>query len=592
MLQNPSFPKKNDSWAPLRAPYRSFFSDSEIETLVNSAESFESRERKVVVLAFENRYAFLGGLASVTKYLPLSLARSGEHVIFISPFHKNNEAIRNACKSGEIKKIFSNCTCSLGNFRCVVTCYKQCDTEVPTYFIAIKGFFEAKHDPYAYKDKTKLLDDALAFSCSVPFVLNEFKITGHILLHANDWETAPVALSSKIAICNGVLRSAKTVLTLHNSYDSGLTKGKLHLFFGKKSYGKTILEVSIPLLDAPLTTVSEPFAFELTHDPLQKGVFVDHLQTCFSMNPPLGIENGVFDSERNDVFSRTLGSTAGKESLKSLYTKKETLRKKLVQTLSRVEDKRIIGELSFDKKKKAVPIFLMSGRFDIMQKGFDVIFHAFNRLEKGRAKLIFSPSNPSFDVGSGYSFFKNCAHDRADDITIWPFLISETVYQQFLKGSTYLIMPSFYEPFGAATEGFINGTPVIARGTGGLWVQVDSSDACFVPPYYDMSFVLDKAVSTHPTGILYRESYSEENYEDEWRKIFSLPPQKRLESKLYRLMVEAAHHALESAIEIFHKKNTYSRFILNGLHSLNRFSWKYSVKKYKRVYDSAERRIE
>lgn len=589
VFYNSSFISQIETWTPLRAMYHSVFSDSEIDALSNSANSYQNIQRHVVILAFENRYATLGGLSSVIKYLPKYLAESGERVVFVTPFHKNNTAIRNACNLGELKKVFSSLDCGLGGFTESATCYREPNAKISSYYIDIDGFFDTDKDPYCYENKDRLLDDALAFCCAVPFVLRKLRIDKNILFHANDWETATVALSSKIAILKGVLESAKTVFTLHNSYDAEIPEGKLEFFLRRKSFGKTILQVSLPLIDSPLTTVSEPFAYELMHDPLQTKVFASHLQIVFSKNSPVGISNGLFDSV-GKVFSKKIVSETKRGELGALLKKKNNLRQRLISTLSTVDDKRVIGRLIFKDGKEDAPIFLISGRLDMMQKGYDVVFHSFQKLKRGSAKLIFSPSSLPFDNSEVYRFFTDCANEFDGDIMIWPFIIPEDVYRQFLGGSSFLIMPSFYEPFGAATDGFINGTPVIARGTGGLWAQVESIYPCHIPPYFQTFFNKDKPVSLCPSGILFREDFYGNDIEREWRIIFSSSPEQRLSSRLYCSMIEAEYKAMESAIDLFHNKEKYGKLIINGLNTLARFSWKEAVQRYKKVYNCMSRR--
>lgn len=589
MIYHSRFNSQIDAWTPVRAQYHSMFSDYETEALSSSANAYESRKRRVVILAFENRYAALGGLSSVTKYLPRYLSESGERVVFITPFHKNNAAIRKACSSGEINKAFSGPDCGFGAFKGSVTCYKETRTPIVTYHVYIEGFFEADPDPYCYEDKTRLLEDSFAFCSVVPFVLEQLNIKENVLVHANDWETAPVALSIKLAVLNRVIESAKTVFTLHNSYDSEIPDGKSDYFFGRTSYGKSVLQMSLPLLDAPLTTVSEPFAYELMHDPLQNGVFANHLQECFSKNPPVGISNGLFDTA-GMMFSKRAVSDAERGKTGTLLKTKETFRLNLLQMVKEADDKRIIGRLCFNRNKDTVPLFLLSGRLDMMQKGYDIIFHAFKKLKRGSAKLIFSPSNLPLDNGQEYRFFIDSVNEAEGDITIWPFIIPENLYLQFLSGSSFLIMPSFYEPFGAATEGFINGTPVIARGTGGLWAQVKSMYPCHVPSYFHNFFNNEKAVSLGPSGILYREDYDEGDIEREWKLIFSASLKERSSSKLYCSMADAAHKALQSAVTIFKNKEKYAKLIVNGFGMLSLFDWRDTINKYRKIYDCVSRR--
>lgn len=589
MIYHSRFRTQIDAWTPIRALYKSIFSDAEIETLTSAANCYQDKNRQIVILAFENRYAALGGLSSVTRYLPRYLSEIGERVVFITPFHKNNAAIRAACAAGLIKKTFSDSDCGFGSFKGSVTCYEEPDAQIPTYYIDIKDFFKAGFDPYCYDDKTKLLEDSLAFCSVLPFILNRLLIKEHVLIHANDWETAPAALSVKIAVLKSILTSAKVVFTLHNSYDAEIPEGKLEFFFGREIPGRSVLQISLPLLDAPLTTVSEPFAYELMHDPLQKEIFAKHLQGCFSKNPPIGISNGLFDVA-GVLFSKKDISDAKKGDINSLLKRKEQYHQNLRHLLKTVDDKRIIGELRFNTSEESAPVFLISGRLDMLQKGYDVIFHAFKKMKRGKAKLIFSPSNLPLNNGREYRFFVNSINEAEGDITIWPFIIPEDLYLQFLCGASYIIMPSFYEPFGAATEGFVNGTPIIARGTGGLWTQVQSIYPCRVPSFFH-SFLNEKELVSlnHQSGILFREDYEGADIDKEWKLIFSASPEQRLFSKLYCSMIDTAHKALEYAVALYDKKEEYAKLIVNGFRTLSLFDWENTVKRYREIYGCMSR---
>ena len=269
---------------------------------------------------------------------------------------------------------------------------------------------------------------------------------------------------------SGLLEHARTVLTLHNSYDAAIGKRHKLMFFGKQIPGDTVLQCSLPMLSGPLTTVSTVFAHELCHDPLQRGVFVNHLQNLFSKNPPIGIENGVFGSGRGP-FEQSLLKKGKKQIFADLASKKEMHRGLLREELSRMmAHPGSIGNLELSENDRRTPVFVMLGRLDLMQKGYDVVFHAFKRLPKGKARLIFCPSSGSNP--ENLSFFKAAAEERKGEIVIFPFRITNEQYALFLRGSSFFIMPSFYEPFGSVTEAFLNGTPVLARATGGSGVRL------------------------------------------------------------------------------------------------------------------------
>jgi glycogen synthase len=575
------FQTKLDSWVLIHRNLHDLFSQREIDLLYRTERDFKPSERIIVFLSFENSYASLGGLAAVARILPKKLVENDERVIFITPFHSANSAVLKARDKGILKLKFSDAVFHLCNYEGVLNCYEDTSSDIPSFQLEIKNHFNAGDNPYLYEDSDeKLLFDSLAFSAAVPYAMNRLGYTSNLIFHAHDWETAPIAITSKYAVISNLLNQARTILTLHNSFDAGIPDDFKMLFFNKLIPGHTVLQCSLPLLNGPLTTVSTPFAHELRHDPIQKGIFTDHLQSYFSINPPVGIENGMF-GEPTCPFSDSTISKALKLNFNSILGQKQNFRAKFLSQLCSNSDPAIIGKLTIEEGN-AAPVFFMSGRLDIMQKGFDIIFHAFERLPRGSAKLFFCPSSASNT--KNLSFFKECAERCSGDITIWPFRISHSQYKSFLQGSSFLLMPSFYEPFGAATEGFISGTPVIARGTGGLWVQINPCNKVNIPQFYGSIFSGKKS-SVLPTGILYREDYPDDLAEYKWRDLLNLPLESRIKNELFCSMVDSAYSALLEAIEIYKKPQEYAAMILNGTENVKSFSWDKNVSKYRKVYD-------
>lgn len=579
-----------DNWTPLQKPYHDYFNDSEIKKFEQCTLAYRDIKRTIAICVFENRFAALGGLSSVIKSYPKFLAESGERVSFFTPFHKNNEVIKKAVSEGIISKKFSLPYCSTGEFSGQITCYEQKDNGFISYYIDVDGFFNAKQNPYDYSNQSLLIDDAFAFSSAVPFVLNALSMKKNILIHAHDWETAPLAFSLKRALLCDVLESGKIVLTLHNSYDSPIPEGKMAYYFGQPNRKPTVLQECIQFLDGPVTTVSQIFAHELTNDPLQKNVFANHLQNDFSMNPPVGIDNGTFGTVSKKITTKEL-TEARNGNMTLLLKKKKKLRNELIKTCDTYNDERIIGKLEFNEDEKDAPVFFMSGRFDLMQKGFDLVFHAFSKLTGIKAKLIFTPSNSDFTAGKSFQFFSEIAGLQSGNITIWPFMLPERIYKTLISGASFAIMPSFYEPFGAVTEGFINGTPVVARGTGGLLSQVISHLPCKLPLHYDSFFGCFEKKLFKPNGILFRENVDSDNIdlEKEWKKIYSKVVGERSESKLYQAMVEAVMKAVTDSCSIYENDNLYASLILNGLDTTCRFDWAETVKEFKSVYNCVSR---
>ena len=534
-------------------------------------------DRVIVFISFENRLVSLGGLTAVSCILPQYIAAAGENVLFLTPLQINNATVKREIENGTLIKCFDNESFHLCDYEGVMGCYQDKTLKVPSYHLYLEGHFSAGDNPYGYEDPQMLLLDSLAFTAAVPLVLKKLGYTKNLIFHANDWETAPVAITSKYAVVSGVLNQARTFLTLHNSFDMGIESGHKLKFFGKDIPGESVLQCSLPLLNGPLTTVSTPFAHELLYDPIQCNAFTSHLQTLFSSNPPIGIENGLFGEDLTpytDMFT-----AKKKESISKVLVKKESFREKLISQLNVASDSRIIGKLKFTNDDSRIPVFFMLGRLDLAQKGYDVIFHAFKRLAPGSAKLFFCPSSNNGE--QNIAFFREFEKQCSGDIVIWPFRIPAGQYENLLRGASFLIMPSFYEPFGAATEGFIHGTPVVARGTGGLWVQVNSYKKPSIPSYYGNILNVDNGMDLS-TGILYRESDVDDS---SWTELLKLSPELRTANPIYSAMIDSAEGALKSAADIFSNPALYTKMILNGSRSLKSFSWERSVHKYQKVYD-------
>lgn len=584
------FQTKLASWTPLNAGWHGYFSEQEIALLDRSSRSFVAEEKTVVVLSFENSLAALGGLSAVMQQLPEALQQRGEKVVLLTPFHAGCAAVQDAREEGKLLPRYTERSCNLCNYHATTSCYEEVGAVVPTFHIQIPGRFTAGDNPYGYKKQEELLFDALAFAAVVPYTLAQLGYAdAHCMFHANDWETAAIALTAPIAVISSVLLHAKTVLTLHNSFDSAFPAHLKELFFGKQFGGDTMLQTLIPFLSGPLSTVSTPFAHELHHDPLQRTVFADHLQSLLAQNPPLGVENGMFGIPVTPFSPRAL-SAARAGDVSALLKEKRGWRKTFFTQVAKLSDPRICGTLVNSTKVQAqdqVPLFFMSGRLDPGQKGFDLAFNAFRRLPAGSAQLFFCPT--LHRDNDDLSFYTKIAQECSGNITIWPFRVAAEEYRHILKSASYLLMPSLYEPFGAASEGFLHGTPVVARATGGLLVQVNSGPEFVLPSLYRALFSAN-ATDAPQNGLLFREDFPDDEAEKQWRALLEAPVGERMGIPLYRAMVDAAQQALCKATTLYQNADRYGTIILNGLDSVRRYTWQSAAHKYCAIYDTASGR--
>ncbi len=573
------FRHKLDGFTPLTRDFYDIFSDEEIRTILTRRREMRRDRSAVAFLSFENSHAILGGLGAVSKHLPAALVRGGNSVLMLTPYYENNPRVHKALGRGELVERISPMEIEIYGRNMIVSCFAETQSTVPVFHIGVQGKFTASGHPYEYGDARLLLWDSLAFCAVVPSVLSRLGYTENIVFHANDWQTGLISVSSKCAMLEGTLQSAVTVLTLHNSYDAALSDPESRSWFGRPLGKPTVLQNAIAYLDGPLTTVSAPFALELQHDPIQSRYFAAHLQPAFSRNSPLGIENGPFGTVRRAFGERSLRAAAHGD-IQPILKRKFQWRKALIDICREMGDARAVGRLNLRTATKA-PILFMSGRLDPAQKGFDVLFQAIRELPPGTVKLLFSPSDASAEA---ISFYSELAEECRGDIAIWPFRLSGPRYRSCLRGASYLVMPSLYEPFGAATEGVLQGTPVIARATGGLWMQVHTTRSCVVPEYYRG---LVDTPSPEPTGLLFREEYQNRDLDLQWIDILRTPPRNRLGIPLYRAVVESAREALLDAVAVYRAPEQYAALIANGQRGIHRFSWTESSNRYSMVYDRA-----
>lgn len=130
-------------------------------------------------------------------------------------------------------------------------------------------------------------------------------------------------------------------------------------------------------------------------------------------------------------------------------------------------------------------------------------------------------------------------------------------------GSTFGVMPSIYEPFGAAVEYMANGTVNIARATGGLVDQID--DRC---------------------GISYREDGSDYTLNNIREFVgSSYFAQTRKRNQWASTMVGALHQSMREAVRLYQERpDEYYELVINGFKKAETFTWSAAALKYYEAY--------
>lgn len=603
-------------WKHDRTALAALFSRAELRRLDRSRAAVGPRT--VVFLSYENRWARAGGIAAIATMLPRELAAAGEQVIRLSPLHAGLQTAppRSSLESR------GTCAVVYDGVAVPVSVYLATEGGREWYLFEAAGFFNADGgaggaDPYVFGDETrahrdgnhsKLLRDALFAAKAIPAVLatlaRDGRIARNLIVHAQDWELAAVALTVKEALLAGPLKgfSASVLLTLHNPYDHRLSDhvlAKITDRLGSKRWpllhhgNRTMLARMIPLADAPISTVSRRFAQELTTDPLQTAHFVAHYRKILAGQGVIGIDNGLFaqlpapDPAMGKAMAAALRGRTG-----ALLELKLAARRKALGELGDYLERLVVaanpsepvyGTLAGRRGRPLadlpdeVPVFLMTGRLDPGQKGFDVFAAAIDRLPAGLGRYIISPLSPMAsdpDTRLNLDYLEALAGRRRGEVVVLPFRITH-IYADLVRGVTWSVWPSLYEPFGGVTEPYVWLTPVIARATGGLVQQV-----------------IDFGVSPKDsTGLLYRETVPPDRA---WQEAAQRAmqgeqdPAARASIPLFRAQAAALSEALVSAAALYRDHQPdYGRLIANLPAMCRVLDWGRSVREYRAWYDSA-----
>ena len=556
----------------------------------------DRQQRTVVFVSFETGLAPSGGLAAVMKALPQEMARY-ETCYLLAPY------FRNISKPQPILTTYA-LTIRDQTFPVEIRHATAADG-FTTYLLASDPFFTAPSDPYSNPDNPdKLVEDALFFCAAVPQALVEIarlrEATPHkLILHLQDWETACVAQAIRRY---PQTQSATCVLTLHNPYDRYVSYAITPMVSNLMSYlhlgTGNILTQMIPLMDGPLSTVSQNFADELTGDSLHTQVFAPHLQGLLASKGVVGVDNGIF-GQLAFPFSDWARQQAAIGDLGPLQQEKWRRRETLAEVLATYQrelsanpraDRQAWGA-DLDLSDPWLPVFLFVGRDDTRQKGFDAVAEAIRRIPPGRARYVFTPI-PGVEGFEGLSFLKDLAKERPGEVKAFPFRLDSEPFKALKEGSSYMVMGSLYEPFGAANEAYLAGMPLVARATGGLVQQVAPYPSAALSREGRQLVALFHGRKSAPTGFLYREPSVPDVVAD-WQKIVECgywPGGDRIEDRkgipLFDAMVQRAAWALQDAIDLYQTDQiAYARLIYHGYQMLDNFSWDRAIQEYRRLYD-------
>ncbi|MCH6558977.1 glycogen/starch synthase [candidate division KSB1 bacterium] len=576
---------KNNYWTKNSETVDGFFDKKEIALIASRIKSIKKIEC-AVFCSFESRFAKSGGLAAVTtKILPyLKEVNNISNVILLTPFYPNIISANKLKPTGlSIKVPFDNKLHGAEILKYVQDYEHPADGIIAEFYLKADGFFESKNklnDPYIYNENNReksdaaLRENSLFFCQAAPFVLQKLGFNKNTLFHLQDWETILIALTAKTAMLDGILESCASVCTLHNPFDSGWLKlDSLAKILDSKRSKKifenfqdnlTAHKIGLSLVDGALTTVSKNFAKELKQDILHRGHFAPHLQNIFEKSRIKGVNNGMFVDFPPEFTEFAKPGQSPKISKANINRVRKTKLEKRVELLKILDDyhpPQRFGKLTYRNGPlthlpEDVPIILMSGRLDPNQKGFDIFLRAIDKFREDEIKVVLSPL-PVRE--SDLVIFRKVAESSQGNVTVFPIRMAKG-FHELQIGSTFGLMPSVYEPFGAAIEYMVNGTLVIARKTGGLVDQIDH----------------------RINGFLFKEP--RRNYNLQNIKSFmeaSGRVELRQTNPWCQDMVDSLYKILKRAIKLYQKENEkYYEMILNGFMKAQNFDWKTSAKEY------------
>ena len=258
-------------------------------------------------------------------------------------------------------------------------------------------------------------------------------------------------------------------------------------------------------------------------------------------------------------------------TIDDVKTIKLAKRKALLDILDNYHPKERFGQLTYRyesirKLPDHVPILVMSGRLDPFQKGYDILLRVVEKFARDEIKVILTPM-PIKDSDLDY-FYKVVWKQKCQgNVTVFPIRMEEG-YQELQIGSTFGVMPSIYEPFGAAVEYMVNGTVNIARKTGGLVNQIQHKK----------------------NGFLYRESpkfYTLDNIKAFARTNDAV--QKRGRNLWAQSMADELYNAIKEAIDIYQNhQDDYYQLIIEGFKQARTFTWQRAAKAYFDIYEKVK----
>lgn len=523
------------------------FDEREREHLVAARRRVDFERATVIELMYENPFAKAGGLSAVGAHLPAAIAARGHRVVIISPLHEKVSGAPGAC---DLRLSARVAVWTRHRGVVDVRLFEITREGVRTVLLDADGFFDGEGSPY----DGDLAADSVFFACALPPALAALGLTTDLVVHAHEWQMVPCALSCKMALLAGTLDSAVVVVSSHNPYDAPLPLSLKQRMTARSLPGHTFYQCFVPLMDGPVGTVSAAFAEAYRTEPLLTDCLADHLQGVFATKGIVGIDHGLFLSAE-PAFCAEAESEARAGRPDTILAAKSARRDAMFDLLSSGE---LDGVGHIDRPADDVtPVFFTFGRLDF-QKGFDVLAEAIRRVPAGAARFVIA-AIPQRRPDPQLEVLKALGRERAGDVMFFGRRLARG-YHMLMAGASFTVMPSLFEPWGAASEPFVQGTPVIARRTGGLATQV-------IDPEDDPE---------RATGLLFREDRGLVD----WRGLLHRPVGARGGHPLFDGMVDALCDAFDRATLLMRDRDRYGAMLARLDDKAKSFSWARAAEAY------------
>lgn len=555
--------------------------------------------RKIAFTSYETPYAPCGGIAAVMARLPGYVkAASGLETVVITPYHHQIEKTTALALDwlGVVGVPFGDLLMEVKVGRLVD------QAGLAWVFLQVEDarFFDGSRHPYdvghtQQEIGANLRRDALFYGSAAARALVLLDPAADWILMMQDWEGATIqlALDERSLSC-------RSFLTMHNSYDSGGVDPAELRQVGIDpercpgpvgSSRASVLERVLVGRNEPVFTVSRQFAADLAEDTYQARIMAPHLQKMLA-GRLVGVDNGPFASLAVDSQVLQLALAGEHGPFQAWKTQRKAAAVKALESFVPSPDRPAWGDLRQFSVGADSLWFVMAGRDDTRQKGYDVAALAVRRyLESGGAgHFLFFPI-PGDEGKEGLGFLEKLAGQFSQRVLVMPFIFKEG-FTAALQGAAFGLMPSLYEPFGMANEFYLNGTPGIGRATGGIVQQI-------VPWRGGMAFnpaarrLANRwyASTERPSGILFREPEGLVSEMDDWRSINQAGydarggnPDRLEERSRYPLVKAMANQfqsALEDGVRVYQQPQHYARMLAHGVRHIQQgFSWERAAGEY------------